>query len=324
MPSLPPNQRQYSKVTVRQTGLIPHHLLYHNPHDRKNDHSCSEYSTRNSDSVTPHIHHQARGARLGVNLRNRTPCVYTFLGRGFFFGRKCAGGTHVCSFFMCVLRVLHYIQISLPFGVLFARAWTLGTALLCYNPYARVRTIISVLPRTSAAPASFSFSRTNNFPSISSHLTSNFHYQSINCPMPHYHPTISVLLLTLEGVKSPLLLSSMFFVSLLLCSFDPWCAPLLSSRGTTFSRSGRPTPLLSPHPHTFFRKFHTYKHIHTHISSPHTPGFTISSKCQTKKKSALAPLLRAPRIMYNNRRASCRWGRACMYHFVQCSFHFSL
>lgn len=119
---------------------------------------------------------------------------------------------------------------------------------------------------------------------ISSHLTSNFHYQSINCPMPHYHPTISVLLLTLEGVKSPLLLSSMFFVSLLLCSFDPWCAPLLSSRGTTFSRSGRPTPLLSPHPHTFFRKFHTYKHIHTHISSPHTPGFTISSKCQTKKK----------------------------------------
>ena len=30
--------------------------------------------------------------------------------------------------------------------------------------------------------------------------------------MPQYHPTISVLLLTLQGVKSPLLLSSMFFL----------------------------------------------------------------------------------------------------------------
>jgi hypothetical protein len=133
MPSqhLHPSQRQYSKVTVRQTGLIPHHLLYHhNPHDRKNDHSCSEYSTRNSDSVatqTPHIHHQARGARLGVNLRIPTPCVYTCLGRGiFFFGRKCVDGTHVYSFFMCVLQVLYYIQFFLPFGVLFARAWTLA------------------------------------------------------------------------------------------------------------------------------------------------------------------------------------------------------
>ena len=91
MPSQHPHQsqRQHSEVTVRQTGPIPHHLLYHhNPHDRKNDHSCSEYSTRNSDSIatqTPHIHHQARGARLGVNLRYPTPCVYTCLGRGLVF-----------------------------------------------------------------------------------------------------------------------------------------------------------------------------------------------------------------------------------------------
>src|SRR6267154_3909539 len=99
----PPSQRQYSKVTVRQTGLIPPHLLYHhNPHDRKNDHSCSEYSTRNSDSVatqTPHIHHQARGAHLGVNLRNPHHVSTRAWVVDIFFGRMCVGGTHVYSFF---------------------------------------------------------------------------------------------------------------------------------------------------------------------------------------------------------------------------------
>jgi len=191
-----PSQRQYSEVTVRQTGLIPHHLLYHHsPHDRKNDHSCSEYSTRNSDSVatqTPHIHHQARGARLGVNLRNPTPCVYTCLGRGYFFLGESALAVRMYTVFSCASCGFYIIfNFFFTFRGAFresadARLWTLGTApLLCYNHYARVRTFISVLPRISAAPPSFSFSLTNIFYSVSSHLTSNFHYQC-HSTIPQY------------------------------------------------------------------------------------------------------------------------------------------
>jgi hypothetical protein len=78
-----------------------------------------------------------------------------------------------------------------------------------------------------------------------------------------------------------------FFVSLLLCSFDLWRAPLLSSQGTTVFPFWPPcpTPLLPHSPTRFsenFTRTNTYKHNH-HISSPHTPGFTISSKCQTRR-----------------------------------------
>jgi hypothetical protein len=198
-----------------------------------------------------------------------------------------------------------------------ARLWTLGTApLLCYNPYARVRTFISVLSRISAAPPSFSFSLTNISSSISSHLTSNFHHQSINCPMPQYHPTISVLLLTLQGVKSPFLLSSMFF----LCHYylvrsTLWRAPLLRSRGTHFFPSGHLAPcfclcstLPSSHPHTFSENF-TRTNIYTHrphISSSHThtPALLSAVNVKRKEKSALAPLLRAPRAC-SGRHGSC-------------------
>jgi hypothetical protein len=217
-----PSQRQYSEVTVRQTGLIPYHLLYHhNPHDRKRDHSCSEYSTRNSDSVatqTPHIHHQARGARLGVNLRYPTPCVYTCLGRGlgFFLGESALAVRLYAVFFMCVLRVLHYIQFFLPFGVLFARAWTLGTTpLLCYNP-SRVRTFISVLPRTSAAAPSFSFFSNEHFlfHLISSPL--NFYYQSIKCRATVPSHNICTFTHT-PRCKDTASVVSHVFLSLLLC-----------------------------------------------------------------------------------------------------------
>lgn len=130
---------------------------------------------------------------------------------------------------------------------------------------------------------------------ISSHLTSNFHYQSINCLVPQNHPTISVLLLT-PSVKSPLLLSRMFFFRVIIALFvRPVARASLELSGNNrFSPSGRLAPRLctilpSSHPHTFPRNFHTYKHIHTqyslaHSFSPTRPGFTINSKCQTKRK----------------------------------------
>jgi hypothetical protein len=150
-----PSQRQYSEVTVRQTGLIPHHLLYHHsPHDRKNDHSCSEYSTRNSDSVatqTPHIHHQARGARLGVNLRNPTPCVYTCLGRGYFFLGESALAVRMYTVFSCASCGFYIIfNFFLPFGVLFARARTLACG-------RSVLLLCSVTITTHACALSFPF-----------------------------------------------------------------------------------------------------------------------------------------------------------------------
>lgn len=95
--------------------------------------------------------------------------------------------------------------------------------------------------------------------------------------MPQYHPTISVLLLTLQGVKSPLLLSSIFLVSLLLCR---------STRGApraSFELSGNNGfSLLATSPHAFaplcphhsptrfsenFTRTNTYIH-RPHISSP--------------------------------------------------------
>jgi len=170
---------------------------------------------------------------------------------------------------------------------------------------------------------------------ISSHL-------KLPLSMPQYHPTISVLLLTLQGVKSPLLLSSMFF----LCHycFVRFVRPVgrasfeLSGNNRFSLLAALPhafAPLCPHHTPTRFSEIFTRTNTYTqsYLFSPHAPGLTINSKCQTKRKSAFAPLLRASRwacsgrhgSWCNNCRTSCRhWGRACMYHFVQCSFHFSL
>jgi len=155
----------------------------------------------------------------------------------------------------------------------------------------------SSLPRTSAAPAPFSFSPTNIFSSISSHLTSKLPLsinQLLHATVPSHN--ICTFTHTPRCKVTASVVSHAFFVSLLLCSFDLWRAPLLSTLGEQqFFPFWPPCPTLclcttlpSSHPHTFFRKFRTYKHIHTqssHLLLPtHTPGFTISSKCQTKRK----------------------------------------
>lgn len=223
------------------------------------------------------------------------------------------------QFFLCAscgfYIIFNLFFFFLPFGVLFARAWTarlwtLDTALLCYNPHARVRTFISVLPRTCAVPPSFSFSLTNNFSSISSHLTSNFHYQSINCLVPQYHPTISVLLLTPKRKVTAPVVSHVFFFRVIIALFVRPVAraslELSVSGNNRFSPSGRRAPRLcttlpSSHPHTFSRNFHTYKHIHTqsslaHPFSPHTPpALPSTANVKRKEKSALTPPLRSPR-----------------------------
>lgn len=175
-----PSQRQHSEVTVRQTGPIPHHLLYHhNPHDRKNDHSCSEYSTRNSDSIatqTPHIHHQARGARLGVNLRYPTPCAYTCLGRGLvFFWGESALVERMYAVFLCASCGFYIIfNFYLSGWVLFARAWTLGAApLLCFLTRTHFHFRSSPhFHRRSLRSFSFFSNEHFLFHLISSHLTS--------------------------------------------------------------------------------------------------------------------------------------------------------
>jgi hypothetical protein len=125
-------------------------------------------------------------------------------------------------------------------------------------------------------------------------LTSNFHYQSFNCPVPQYHPTIPVLLLTLQGVKSPLLLSSMFFSCVIIALFVRTVArasfelsgnnrfPLLAALPHAFA----PHTLPSSHPHTFSRKFHTYKHIH--LFSPHTPRLYHQQQMSNEKKNPLS------------------------------------
>ena len=206
---------------------------------------------------------------------------------------------------MCVLRVLHYIHFFFYLSGGFSRER--GPSLV------DARYCTSALLQSLRTRAHFHFRASPHFrrPTLllffsneqflfrltSSHL-------KLPLSMPQYHPTISVLLLTLQGVKSPLLLSSMFFfVSLLFCSFDPWRAPLLSSRGTTGFPFWLPCPTPLPHfcPHhspTRFSENFTRTNTYTqssHLFSPHAPGFTISSKCQTKTKSALSPLLRAPR-----------------------------
>ena len=157
------------------------------------------------------------------------------------------------------------------------------SVLLLYSVSSRVRTFISVLPRTSAAAPSDPslFSLTNIFSSISSHLISpqNFYYQSIICPVPQYHPTISVLLLTPRCKDTSSVVLHVFFVSLLLCRSTRGARLFEISGNNSFSLlAAFPhafAPLCPHHtPHTFFRNFHTHKHIHTHTIltySPHTP-----------------------------------------------------
>lgn len=129
--------------------------------------------------------------------------------------------------------------------VFFARTWTLAygrsALLLCYNPYARVRTVISVLPRISAAP----FPLMNIF-SISSHL-SKINQSLIHPTFPsHTRCTITLTL----GVSHRLCCFHIFSVSLL---------PVVPA-GASFKPLGTTIFLCSasllhcPHhnPHTFF------------------------------------------------------------------------
>lgn len=163
-----------------------------------------------------------------------------------------------------------------------ARLWTLGTTPpLCYKPFARVRTFISVLPRTFAASILLFFSNELFFFSshfISSHLKPPLSINQLpRARVPSHN--ICTFIHTPRRKVTAFVDSHVSFCVIIALPFEPWRAPLLSSRPTPFHHSS--------HPHTFLRNFHTYKHIHTLTSllfSPHPPGFTISSKCQTKRQ----------------------------------------
>jgi hypothetical protein len=317
-----PSQRQYFKVTVHQTGLMPHHLLFHNKsHDHKNDHSCNEYSTRNSDSIatqTPHIHHQARGARLGVNLRYPTPCVYTCLGRGcFFFWEKIAFGcTHVYSFFY--LRLAGFTLYSiffLPFGVLSReRGRSLVDALYCSSALLQSLTRAHFhfrssphFRRPSLAPYLFFFSNEHFLFHLISSLISPQTSIINQYPIPQYlyfyYSHFSRCKVTASGC-----LACPFF-----CHYCFVVRPVARASPLFFELSGNnsfsllaaslhafcPTSALITPPTRFSETFHTYKHIHTHgphISSPHahthiSPALPSAANVKTKrKKTALAPL----------------------------------
>jgi len=188
---------------------------------------------------------------------------------------------------MCVLRGLHYIHFFLPFGVHFARAWTLAcgrSVLLLHsatNPSHACALLFPFFPALSPPP-SFCFSLTNFFffssHFISSHLKPPLSINQLpRARVPSHN--ICTFIHTPRRKVTAFVDSHVSFCVIIALPFEPWRAPLLSSRPTPFHHSS--------HPHTFLRNFHTYKHIHTLTSllfSPHPPGFTISSKCQTKRQ----------------------------------------
>jgi hypothetical protein len=165
-----------------------------------------------------------------------------------------------------------YPSIFFSLRVFFARTWTLACGrsalLLCYNPYARVRTVISVLPRISATP----FPLMNIF-SISSHLSQN---QSITHPSRISIP-YTLYFYSHSGRNSPLVLFSHLFCVFIACrstgaSFKP-----LGTTICPFCSIFAPLPSSQP-PHVFSENFTRTQFPHF---SPH-PGFTIS-KCQIKR-----------------------------------------
>jgi hypothetical protein len=199
-PYLHPSQPQHSKATVRRTGLIPHrHLYHHNPHDRKNNHSCSEYSIPNSDSVatqTPHTHHRARGTRFGVNPRSPAPCVCTRLGRGFFFSLEKVRRRYACIS-SCASWGFYIISVTIfSLRVLFWRtwtlAWTLGTAALLQS--LRTRAHFHLRSSSHFCRFSFSLSKEHFLLHLISPQTSAIN-QSLSHPT--FHLILFVLLLTL-------------------------------------------------------------------------------------------------------------------------------
>ena len=159
---------------------------------------------------------------------------------------------------------------------------------LCYNRLVRTRAHFYFRSSPHFCRPSILLFFSNEHFHISPHLISS-HLKlplSINqlprarVPSPQY----LYFLLTHQGVKSPLLLSRMFlFVSLLPLSFDPWRAPLLSSRPTPLHCTTLPSSRPTRFPEIFTRT-NRYTQQSSLLSFPHTPGFTISSKCQTKRQ----------------------------------------
>ncbi len=217
---------------------------------------------------------------------------------------------------------LHYIQsfFSLSFGVLFARARTLACGrlvlLLCSallpDPYARVRAFSFPFFPAFPPPLSLSFSLKNIFllfhlisPQTSTINQSITHSLPLTNTIPQYS---SVLLLTLQRRKITALFAVLhafaFFVSLLpsIVVRPVSGAPHFGKQPIFHFHLFPPfahstAPLITSHhnPHTFFRKFHTYKHIHTQSYSPHPRLYHHQHHQENvkRKKSALTPLQRA-------------------------------
>jgi hypothetical protein len=147
---------------------------------------------------------------------------------GFFLGES-ALVERMYAVFLCA-SCGFYIIFNFYLSGCSSRERGRSVLLLC-SVSSRVRTFISVLPRTSAAAPSDPslFSLTNIFSSISSHLISSHLKTSIiNQSSAPCHSTIPQYLYfySLQGVKTPLLLSCMFFCVIIALSFDPWRAPL--------------------------------------------------------------------------------------------------
>lgn len=131
----------------------------------------------------------------------------------FSLGKRCVGAVRMYTVHVRLAGFfLHYIHHFFFLRVFFARTWTLAygrsALLLYYNPYARVRTVISVPPRISAAP----FPLMNIF-SLSSHRSQNqsiTHSSHISIPYTLYHYCHS-------GRKSLLVLFSHLFCVFIAC-----------------------------------------------------------------------------------------------------------
>ena len=177
-------------------------------------------------------------------------------------------------------------------------------------PMPRVCALISVLPPHLRRP----FSKNIFFHLIPSHPTIN---QSITALVPQYHSnlTIPVLLLTLQGVNSPVVLSCMFvFFSCHYCLVIRTVARAsVEFLGTTFFHlsAAPPTPLFLSHPHTFFR------------NPSHVQTYTYNiPQCQMKRIRSCTAVASRP---CSGEHGSCITTTAPEYvQFVQCYFHFIL
>lgn len=189
--------------------------------------------------------------------------------------------------FLCILRVLHIFNFF-TFRGTFARAWTLA----CGPRYCSSTVLESLRKRAHFYfRSSPHFCRrfillffSNEHFHISPHLTSNFHYQSINCPVPEYHPTISVLFTHTPRRKvTALVVSHVSFCVIIAFIVRPVARASLELSTHAFALH-HSALITSPHVFPKFSHVQTYTHTSPHFSSSHTPGFTFSSKCQTKRQ----------------------------------------